>query len=125
MVKLHVKYCDYLEDQYNGFSPNYDYQAKCGKDENHFLILPLFGYFTMSAWVRLISYKTIANVQYSSINQMMLISIEISHVYVIRSTYISTLEKYDQDMAMLLKNKAYIFASLIIYTQNLAMYVLE
>ena len=50
MVNLYTKYCDYIKDHYD----NYNYQAKCGKDENHFLILPVFGYFTLCAWVRVI-----------------------------------------------------------------------
>ena len=47
MANLYTKYCDYLEDYY-------EYEKECGQDEKHFLILPLFGYFTLCAWVRLI-----------------------------------------------------------------------
>ena len=41
MANIYVKYCD----------QNY-YREKCGDDEAHFLILPVFGFFTMAAWVR-------------------------------------------------------------------------
>ena len=60
MANLYTRYCDYINDYYYNINKNfstayhYYYQAKCGKDENHFLILPLFGYFTLCAWVRLI-----------------------------------------------------------------------
>ena len=48
MANIYVKYCDYLEDQIY----DYDYPTKCGDDEKPFVVLPLFGYFTMIIWVR-------------------------------------------------------------------------
>ena len=46
MANIYVKYCDFLKDY------DYDYSTKCGEDERPFVILPLFGYFTMIIWVR-------------------------------------------------------------------------
>ena len=44
MVNLYVRYCDYVKDNYYGY--------KCGHNEGHFLILPIFGFITMVTWVR-------------------------------------------------------------------------
>ena len=49
MSNIYVKYCESLKDRDNP----YDYDDdQCGKLEKHFVILPVFGYFTMVAWVR-------------------------------------------------------------------------
>ena len=57
MANLYVKYCDSLQDYWNTHTlqpnPSYDYfPEKCEENERHFLILPLFGFSTMAAWVR-------------------------------------------------------------------------
>ena len=54
MVNLYIKYCDFLNDRDpSDHDQDYDYYPdKCGEDENHFIILPMFGFFTMLAWVR-------------------------------------------------------------------------
>ena len=46
MVELYIKHCDGLK---NGHS-YYD-GSQCGEAEAHFLILPVFGFFTMVVWV--------------------------------------------------------------------------
>ena len=52
MVNIYIKYCDFVLDRPEP-PDHYDYYPeKCGDDENHFLVLPLFGFFTMAAWVR-------------------------------------------------------------------------
>ena len=56
MIILYANYCDFL----NRYRPsddlcadNYaDYPPNCGDNETHFLILPLFGFSAMVAWVR-------------------------------------------------------------------------
>ena len=49
MSNIYVKYCESLKDR----DDPYDYyDDQCGKLEKHFVILPVFGYFTMVAWVR-------------------------------------------------------------------------
>ena len=49
MVDIYVKYCDYLEDSdYD----HYYYPSECGNHERTFLVLPVFGYLTMTIWVR-------------------------------------------------------------------------
>ena len=69
MASLYTKYCD--KDYYynnNDFSAPYHYynQAECDQNEKHFLILPLFGYFTLGTWVRLIvSYNDILTYVYN------------------------------------------------------------
>ena len=50
MVSLYVKYCDYIKDYHYDYFD--DFPPKCGHNENHFLILPLFGFITMLVWVR-------------------------------------------------------------------------
>ena len=56
MNDIYAKYCEYLkdmkdqDDRYNFYYNFHD--DECGKDHRHFLILPIFGYFTMVAWVR-------------------------------------------------------------------------
>ena len=49
MSNIYAKYCEHLKDQYNPF---YDNDNHCGELEKHFLMLPVFGYITMVAWVR-------------------------------------------------------------------------
>ena len=52
MVNMYIKYCDYLLDHNDQpYYPNH--YKKCGDDEAHFIILPVFGFFTMAAWVRI------------------------------------------------------------------------
>ena len=42
MTNIYIKYCE----------SDLNYYEKCGDDEAHFLVLPVFGFFTMAAWVR-------------------------------------------------------------------------
>ena len=52
MANLYNKFCDYFED----YPIDLDL---CGEDDDYrdFLVLPVFGYFTMLAWVR---YKSVS-----------------------------------------------------------------
>ena len=52
MVNIYIRYCDYLDDQSDYRYHNYNLPEDCGDDENHFIVLPLFGFSTMAAWVR-------------------------------------------------------------------------
>ena len=66
MANLYTKYCDkdynFVYNNNDFSSPyHHNYQAECEQNENHFLILPLFGYFTLCAWVRLIMSCNILN----------------------------------------------------------------
>ena len=54
MSDIYVKYCESLKDPDYPFN-NYDDDDDddlCRKLDKHFLMLPIFGYFTMVAWVR-------------------------------------------------------------------------
>lgn len=50
MANIYVKYCDYVKN--NTALDNYGFPDKCGDNERHFLVLPLFGYFAMITWVK-------------------------------------------------------------------------
>ena len=55
MINLYAKYCDYVNHQ---DPPDHDQHIddysgnNCEEDENNFIVLPLFGFLTMAAWVR-------------------------------------------------------------------------
>ena len=58
MIILYTNYCDFLnqsddvcegEDLYGNYPRNYP--PECGDNEAHFLILPMFGFAAMVAWV--------------------------------------------------------------------------
>ena len=50
MADLYRKYCGYVKD--HPTNDPYELPAVCGKHQRQFMILPLFGYFTMIVWVR-------------------------------------------------------------------------
>ena len=55
MANLYVEYCRYVKHHsYRHYYPYYenDYPLNCGHNEQHFLMLPLFGFITMVVWVR-------------------------------------------------------------------------
>ena len=52
MSDIYAKYCEDLKYMKDEDDPYNLHDDQCGKDQRHFLILPIFGYFTMVAWVR-------------------------------------------------------------------------
>ena len=50
MADLYRKYCGYVKD--HPTNDPYELPAVCGKHQRQFMILPLFGYFTIIVWVR-------------------------------------------------------------------------
>ena len=52
MVNIYIKYCEFLLDRPDYPHDYNNYPEKCGDDETYFIILPVFGFFTMAAWVR-------------------------------------------------------------------------
>ena len=54
MVDIFVKYCNYLEGENHRYNPHYFYipSSECDENVRPFVVLPLFGYFTMMIWVR-------------------------------------------------------------------------
>ena len=50
MADLYRKYCGYVKDHHT--DDPYELPAECGKHQRQFMILPLFGYSTMTVWVR-------------------------------------------------------------------------
>ena len=51
MIRLYAIYCHHLK-YIDPWDYNVKYPRDCGPSESSFLILPMFGFFTMVVWVR-------------------------------------------------------------------------
>ena len=51
MIILYANYCDFLNRSDRVCDSKVDYPPECGDNEAHFLILPMFGFAAMVAWV--------------------------------------------------------------------------